>query len=475
MLELSTIVKLELIQLWRDSTVKVLAALLAILTIYTILSSSYSYEHANEGHRELKDTARNKMLHQKPTSAHMAGHYGHIAFKPATFLQAIDPGVTTFTGTTVRIEAHRQNEDVFAPAAGQSSLVRFGDLSFSMLLQLVVPLLILFTCYRSVVNDRLNGTLKLLLSQGISLRKLLAGKIAAYALVFGTYLLMAAFAYAIAFSLEKSSAEGGVFLRIIGLLALYAVYYLMLISTCVFFSAKSREPSSLLASLLASWFVLTIILPKAAASIGEQAAPLPTRMEVSEGIRAKKKLGINGHDKKNVYTIAFVDSVLKVYGADSVQQLPIKIGGLLMQADEDFNNALYDQALGELDSTVARQNRVGALTAFADPFMAVKNLSMGIAGTDMYHHFDFTKRVEDYRRVLIRNLNAQDALRESAFKDEKGKLTADYWQQTNDFSYTAPGLSWSLRHYYIELFALFCWVVLILSILYFLTNKISVS
>lgn len=475
MLKTSTIIRLELIQLWRDNTFKVLGTLLMALTVYTIASSSSSYEHAHAGHRELTDTARNKMLNQKPTSAHMAGHYGHIAFKPATFLQAIDPGVTTFTGTTVKIEAHRQNEDVFSPAASQSSLVRFGELSFSLLLQVVVPLLILFTCYRSVVSDRLNGTLKLLLCQGTSMRNLITGKIMAYGLIFVCYLILAATGYAIIFSLEKSSGGEGILFRIAGLLCLYALYYLMLIGVTVFCSAKAKEPASLLAGLLAGWFVLTIIIPKAATSIGEQAAPLPTRMEVSQSIQAKKKSGINGHDKKNVFTIAFIDSVLNAHGVDSVQQLPIKIGGLLMQADEDFNNALYDNALRELDQTISKQNSVGSLTAFVDPFMAIKNLSMAIAGTDMYHHFDFMASVERYRRSLIRDLNTQDALRKSEFKDKQGKLTANYWKRTKDFSYQPPNLAWSLQHYYIELFALSTWMFILVLIIYFFTTKINVS
>lgn len=471
----STILKLELLTLWRDRTFKTLFVILLLLTAYTICSSSLSYSHASEQHQELTDTARNKIVNQKPRSAHMAGHYGHIAFKPATFLQAIDPGVTAFTGTTVRLEAHVQNRDVFAPAESQSSLVRFGALSFSLLLQVVVPILLLFTCYRSVISARLDGTLKLLLCQGISLRELVTGKIMAYFCMFTGYLIVAFLVYGMVFSLSSQESSLSMLLRIIFICLLYALYYLLLISITVYFSARAKDVSGLLAGLIAGWFILTVIIPKASSNIGEQLAPLPSQMQVNESISAKKKLGINGHDKKNVYTIAFVDSILKKYKADSVQQLPFKIGGALMQADEDFNNKLYDEELSNIQDIIKKQNSVGSISSFIDPFMSIKNIAMGIAGTDVHHHFHFTESAEEYRRTLIRNLNAQDALRTSDYKDKNGKLTSSFWQQSTDFSYHVPSVGWSLKNYLIELSSLLFWGLLISSIIYFSTNKIKIQ
>jgi ABC-2 type transport system permease protein len=151
----------ELKLICRDKTFHVLASILIILTGYTLVVSNNGYQSAHSQHQHLTDTVRHLFENQKSGSAHMAGHYGHIVFKPATYLQAIEPGVTPFTGTTVRLEAHKQNEAVFSPASGQSSLVRFGEFSFALLLQLVFPLMILFTCYRLFVKKLFPSNLKI--------------------------------------------------------------------------------------------------------------------------------------------------------------------------------------------------------------------------------------------------------------------------------------------------------------------------
>lgn len=446
-----------------------------VLAGYTIFSSTTGYITAHDDHMQLSDTIRYLQINQKPTSAHMAGHYGYIVFKPATFLQAIDPGVNPFTGTTVRLEAHRQNEAVFSSASGQSSLVRFGAFSFSLLLQVVFPLLIIFTCYRSIINDRQNGTLKLLISQGATMRKLVLGKTMAYTFSYCTFLLLAAIIYAIVFSGHTHKADaGGVVLRIMVLLGLYGLYYLLLIALTVYLSGRTKTAPGLLVGLLAVWFVFTIIIPKSAVNIGVQRSPLPTRFEMNNGIAEIKKGGIDGHNSRNERTKKFTDSVLKAYGVDSANQLPVKMGGLLMQADEDFNNEVYDKALLGISGIIAEQNKIGSLSAFIDPFMAIKNLSMAIAGTDMYHHFDFTRDAEAYRRDLIRKLNEQDADRTSVFKDEKGKMKKEFWEQIKDYKYTSPSLEWSLQNCMPELLALALWLMTSLLVIYFTANKISI-
>ena len=466
----------ELRGLWRDRTFQVLAIFLLLLSGYAIFSSAEQYEHAYSEHAALTDTARNMMLHQDPKSAHMAGHYGHIVFKPATFLQAIDPGVNAFTGSTVRLEAHRQNEAVFTAASGQSSLIRFGEFSFALLLQVIFPLLILFTCYRSIIADRQNGTLKLLLCQGVSMRQLVFSKSAAYIAIYWIFLLIAALAYALVFTSVREGAVSDVMPRVFLLIFLYGLYYALLISLTVYLSARAKSPSGLLVGLLAVWFVFTIIIPKTAANIGAQQSPLPTRVAFDQAILEEKKDGIDGHDSRNERTQRFKDSVLRAYKVDSASQLPVKMGGLLMQADEDYNNVVYDRAITRISHIIAQQNRVGAVSGFIDPFMAVKNLSMAIAGTDMFHHYDFTKDVEDYRRGLIRDLNRLDAARVSEFKDpENGRLTKAYWEQVKDYRYEAPALRWSLANYTTEIGALLIWIIGAVVLIWSTSNKIRIA
>src|SRR5690606_17900274 len=138
----------------------------------------------------------------------------------------------------------------------------------------------------------------------------------------------------------------------------------------------------------------------------------------------------------------FVDSILNAHGARDENELPFRLYGVLMQADEAFNNQLYDEAMGSVDSIIARQDRVGTWLSLVNPFLAVRNLSMVAAGTDMHHHFHVMREAENYRRELVSLLNEQDMLRESQYKDGQGKLKSSFWRQVETYRYRAPEVGW---------------------------------
>ncbi len=467
-----TLVQQELLRLWRGRTFQVLLLVLGALAAVAISSSGVRHQEVNQEHQHLTDTARHLFEHQKETTAHMAGHYGHVVFRPPFFIQAIDPGIIPFTGTTIRIEAHTQHEPVFSTTSGQSSLVRFGSFTFILLLQTVVPLLILFTCYRNMLDDRLNRTLMLVISQGVSLRKLIMAKVTACSLIYILFLVLSAFAFGLVFFVHSEAIID--ISRLSSLLGVYAVYYTLLVGITTYLSARVLNASGLLASLLAIWFICTIIIPKAAAGAGEQLYPLPTRFEIAEQVRSKKKDGINGHDRNNLHTKHFIDSVLQVHGVTHPDDLPFKIGGLLMQADEDFNNLVYDQTLDSVNNLMLLQGHVGSLLSFVDPFLAVRNLSSAMAATDLYHDIHFAKHVEGYRRDLIKGLNEQDGMRHSEFKNENNRLMRNYWQQVPPHQYELPSIWWGMERTMIELIALMLWFLGIFSLIYFTAKKITI-
>lgn len=470
-----TLVRQELRTLWRGRTFQLLVLVTSLLTAYAVGTATVHSQRLAHDHAHLVDTARHLLEHQEPTSAHMAGHYGHIVFKPATFLREMDPGVEAFVGTTVKLEAHRQQEAVFAEAAGRSSLVRFGQFSYALLLQLVIPLLILFTGYRAIQADRASGTLKLLLCQGTTMRRLILARITAQALVFWALLSAGVLAYAVTHYLRQPAEAETDGIRLLLFWSVYALYYLLLVSLTIYLSARTASASGLLAGLLSVWFVCTVIVPKSAASIGDHLHPLPTHQSFWAGIQERKQEGINGHERNNPHTKRFVDSLLAAHHVADPKDLPFRLSGVLMEADEAFNNRLYDEAMGGVDATIGRQDRVGTGLSVIDPFLAVRNLSMAAAGTDMHHHFHFMREAEDYRRMLVGRLNEQDALLESEYKDENGKLTSSFWQQVTDYRYHLPGVGWSIGHRCIELAALLLWVTVIFLTIYFTSGRIKVS
>lgn len=414
-------------------------------------------------------------LHQDPKSPHLAGHYGHIVFKPYSLLQVLDQGVESYTGTTIRLEAHRQNDAVFSPASTQSSLIRLGEFSFAVLLQVVIPLLIIFIGYRAVITDRRNGTLKILVSQGVSMRKLIFSKIFAYHVFFTLVLVLMVILLSVFVSLQiGTSVLSMITGRLLLLVFVYSVYYWIIIALTVFFSGTAKSSAGLLTGLLAVWFVWTIIMPKLTASLGAVSYPLITKARFHQELSDLKKNELSGHNRKNEKTKAFIDSVRQAHHVDSTGQLPFKIGGLLMQADEKVRNKIHDKVFGHIEDTIRLQNKVSSFSGIMNPFMAVKKLSMALTATDVYHHFHFTREAEQYRRTLIAKFNEEDMQRKSQFKNDRGMVSDDFWRQIRDFTYHPASLAWSLKNVMIEVVLLLCWWLATGAIVYIRSRHITI-
>jgi ABC-2 type transport system permease protein len=92
----------------------------------------------------------------------------YVAFRQKYFLSFFDFGMDAYTGKSVFLEAHRQNTVNFSEAGQSGSLLRFGQISVAMILQTLLSLLLFFWGYDLVARERAEGTLKLLLTQGLS-------------------------------------------------------------------------------------------------------------------------------------------------------------------------------------------------------------------------------------------------------------------------------------------------------------------
>jgi ABC-2 type transport system permease protein len=459
-------------ELFRNKIASWLLGILLILSAFTLWNTSLKFKRVTSERKEAIEHMREKFTGQGAVNPHSAAHYGHYVYKPLNLLGIIDEGVNPYTGISLRLEAHQQHEAMFSPSQSSSSMIRFGELRLSLLLQILLPLFILFVCHNAISGEKEKDTLKLSLAQGIRLRQLVWGKIWAYSLLWCTVLLVnIAIAWLLAGFILRENFNAA---RLACLFALYGMYYFILTCLAVYISARSRNSANALLTLLWAWLVCTVLLPKATANIGENATPMFTRLEMERRINEDNKNGINGHDPRNERTQRFKDSVMKKYGVDSVNKLPVNLDGLTMQADEEYHNVVYDRHLGAVQENIRQQNKITAASSFINPFAAIRNLSKGLAGTDVDHHFDFTYKAENYRRFIIKTLNDEMAYGGSKTDDWDWTVHADYWHKIQDFRYAPPSAGWAVKKHYTELFAILLWLLSTAGIVHFSSNRLNI-
>lgn len=399
-----TVARAEAAFLKRSRLALISAAIFAICLVFACLSSALFL--AEETHHRAEHQAEaNEIFETQPDRhPHRMVHYGQYAFRTPPPLAAIDPGLDPYGGTAIFLEGHRQNAAMFAQAAEGATLTRFGSLTPAFVLQVLAPLLLILLGYSSITRERETGTLRALLAQGSSMRTLAGGKAIILLAAAGLCLVPLAL---IGFGMAVFGGAG--FLSATSLVVTYALYLSLWAFAVVGVSLLSRRGSSALLVLASLWLGTVVILPKLAADVATQIAPLKSAferdMEVKNALRA---LG-DAHNLNDPAYVSFQQNVLAQYGADSVDTLPVNIKGLLaVEGERQGAAVLAGFNAKDMAARKAQRNWIGAASLLS-PMIAAHSASQSLAGTDLDAYHRFLTEAEAHRLVFVQALNMLQA------------------------------------------------------------------
>ncbi len=458
----------------REKLVVALGVVTLLLLGVALYAGYISYQQQKVIITGTQAEKRKEWLNQGDKHPHIAAHYGTFIFKPKTVLSLFDFGLDAYTGTSVYLEAHYQHGFMFRPAQDHTSMIRFGELSAALVLQVLVPLLIIFLAFGAFTRERESGTLKLLMSQGISFRLLTWGKIVAYGIMLVIVLLpIVVGIFILSVSGIRQEVIPDIAVRAVLLVLIYGVYLLLFISFSVWISLRSSTGRNALLILLTGWMFFAVLMPKTVTNFSESLYSLPSMREFKARIQEDKTNGLDGKTPRSVRRARLEKEYLEKYQVDSLQQLPLNFEGVSMQAGEDHGNKVYDHHLNKLREIFHQQNRLRSIASLFNPFLAVQHLSMALSGTDMYTFIHFEKAVEDYRRDLVRKMNG-DMAENSRYGEFYGyKAQSDLWQEIDDFTYQTPTAAELLQFYHLEILSLLIWTVLVFVLLNYSNRKMK--
>ena len=227
---------------------------LSIVTYFSILQNAEQLVAQKDAHEHI----RAQWDDMEASNPHSAAHYGTYAFKPLSVLNSIDDGVNTVTGNVLRLEGHRQNDIAFSESSQSLVVSKFGKLKPALVLQFIIPLLLIFLSFSSYTSERSSGRLKLLLVQGLSLRKIVFAKsitIWFIGLIFLTTTIIVQLIFV------DSGLNEDVLSRLIYLLISFSTYYFILVSLTISLSVLFKNSTSSLSLIILIWVLWTIFLP----------------------------------------------------------------------------------------------------------------------------------------------------------------------------------------------------------------------
>ena len=449
---------------FRKSTAALISS--SVLLVLLLLSGYLGHLEKQAIDRQAKEASahiRQQWDNQGAGNPHGAAHLGTYVFKPTGAMAGFDEGVEEVTGRALFLEGHRQNEIQFSTGAQSLSGSPFGKLKPSLLLQLVVPLLLIFMVYSSLNQERKADRIRIILSQSGSFRVWFVGKILFFWCM-GVVLLL--ITLAVPLISEGAGDELG---RALLIGVVYALYYWIICSLTAVLTLKFPQPAHALSTMLVLWILWGLLLPKLAGSIAGYLNPLPSRQELTEAMKTDRAEGIDGHNPDSEKLELLKDSIMAHYQVREIKDLPINFDGLLMQADEEFGNTVWDIHFGKLYKQMEQQKLAVQMSGLINPFQSLKTLSIGLSGTDLSHHLSYMDQAENYRRGFIRLLNEKHAYGGSKTGDWDWEAEADFYSGMADFTYQPMSLSQIFRYTAPALATLLLWFGL--SILFIFLTK----
>lgn len=404
---LRAIARREFLDLCRDGRFRWAAVLMTLLLGTALFLAWQQVQRVRAEHAAAAALERENWLHQGEKNSHSAGHYGVYVFRPPPPLAVLDRGLTPFVGTTVFLEAHRQNQAAFLPAQDATAMRRFGELTAATGLQLLAPLVILLLTFGSLAGERERGTLRQVLSLGVDPRTLVLGKALGLAAALALLFLPVAAACALAVGLRPGDAPAapGDWVRLAALAAAYALYLLAVLGVCLLVSARAPTARAALVLLLAAWAANAVLAPRLATDLARRVLPLPALAEFETAMNKAVQEGLDGHDPRNQRLEAFARETLRKHGKSRIEELPFNFHGLVMLESERMAGEVFDYHYGRLWDRIQAQDRLVTVAGLVAPLLALRPASAALAGTDFTHHRHFATAAERHRRDFVRVLN----------------------------------------------------------------------
>jgi ABC-2 type transport system permease protein len=446
--------------IWRDHRFRWAGAMLWLLAIVAIMVGFQIHGRRTAALDAAQEEQRHQWLHRSMSNPHVAAHSGITLFRPLHPLAVLDNGVDDLVGTSLFLEPHRRSLLTQSAAERSSAVGQFAELTAAFTLQTLVPLLIVLLTFPAFAAEREQGTLRYLLSAGIRPRDLVFGK--ALGLI-GPVLLLTVPAMLVGLAALQVRQHLDLSRATLMMLA-----YLMSLSVFgaagLLVSAKARTTQSALIALLGLWLFGCFLLPRAAFALAERVHPAPTAREFVAALQRIDEADAGGFMQQRA---AIERRLLAQYGVTKAIDLPVSTWGATLYEREISSTRRYNEQFSRLFDAYERQQRLIDLVAIAVPPLALRTVSMALAGTDTAHYRHFAEAAENYRYELIQTMN-RIAMESRLFNSSptlagpperaafpEGQAMA--YQRVGAFEYRQPGVSWVLTRISIPAAALLGW------------------
>lgn len=317
--------------------------------------------------------------------------HGTNAFLPPGPLAALALGQSDLQPYGYRITTGNRESLVTSEPLENPIKLHTGPFDLAFVLIYLYPLLILALSFNLISGEKEGGTLGLLLSQPLSLRTLILGKVALRALlVLGS---------AVAFTLAGALATGvdlaapGAALRLALWFLAVLAYGAFWFSLAVWINARGRSSAANAVALSSCWLVLAVLVPGLVNLLATALYPVPSRVELVNAMRtATDQARVQGSQLLG----RFFEDHPQLAGDRPADPEEASFMVLRLARDEAIARSL-EPVFARYEDRLARQRALVDRFRFASPALLLQDSLLKIAGTGSARHQRFVAEVDAFR------------------------------------------------------------------------------
>jgi len=219
------------------------------------------------------------------------------------------------------------------------------------------------------------------------------------------------------------------------------------------------------------------MLPKLAQVTGQVFFPSPSKIEFDTTVEQELIKQGDSHNPDDPHYKALKDSLLTAHQVSSTKDLPFNYSGFIMREGEKLSTETFRRHRLQLMARYQQQQNMVRRTAFLNPYIAIKNLSMALSGTDFPAYRHFQAQAEDYRYNLAQTMNELQikhiSNRITSSADKSARLSQQYWIDFPDFQHQFLSFKQIIRNESLSLLALLFWLVGLILLANFYTKNLK--
>ena len=318
-------------------------------------------------------------------------------FRKPQILSVLVQGKDRELGNSVRINYYReipiQASGYMGAFVSQHYRYKsgFAAVDFAFVVRVVLSLLVIFLGYNSINQERVQGTLKLILANPLPRGKLLWGKFLAGYFVVLISLTIAVFVALLIMVLHPGiSVDQALYLRIIAMWGISALYLGVFLALSLFVSVMVRSPSTALLVLLQIWIVVIVIYPNVSVILSDHIAKLSSREE----LRQRKNALFGPFERE-------FEQIDKAYD-ETMDSRKFDRAIMLKKVDIQAKRInLFHQVDSDYSQQLTRQVQLARYIATLSPSVLYDSVMKRLACTDIHEYDAFMRGVERHWHKVV--------------------------------------------------------------------------